>query len=132
MEISARGLSISRCYRTLADGLYDQTSGLNLCVLIVQKAREVRVELQLYVVIPVSFPLNVMDGSGYSDTPLNHFEPLGVVNMLPKRCIATVGSKVLGRSLEGGWHAARLSCLRLCNMACLGRLTRPVNAQRQN
>src|SRR5208337_4857013 len=107
MEISARGLSISLCHRTLADGLYDQTSSLNLRVLIVQKAWEARVERQLYVVIPVSFPLNVMDGSGYGNALLNHLKPLGVVNMLPKRCIATIGSKVLGRSLEGGWHAAR-------------------------
>jgi hypothetical protein len=59
MEISARGLSISLCYRTLADGLYDQTSSLNLRVLIVQKAWEFRVELQLYVVIPVSLKLEV-------------------------------------------------------------------------
>jgi len=49
MEISARGLGISLCHRTLADGSYDQTSSLNLRVLIVQKFCEFRVESQLYV-----------------------------------------------------------------------------------
>jgi len=132
MEISACGLRISLCHRALADGLYDQTSSLNLRVLIVQKGRELGVELQLYVVIPVSFPLNVMDGSGYSNTLLNHLKPLGVVNMLPKRRVATISNKVLGRSLEGGWHAARLSCLRFGTMACRGRLTRRGKAQRHN
>src|SRR2546425_11936996 len=89
MEVTASLHSIGLADRILTNRLQYQTACLRGPVPVVEQALELRIKLELDVLVTVHFLLHVVDCSGHGDAFLDYGEPLRMIDMLPQRVVAT-------------------------------------------
>src|SRR5438067_2538687 len=101
MEVAASVHSVGLGDRILTNRLQYQTVCLRGPVPAVEQSLELRIKLELDVLVTVRFFLHVVDYPGHGDAFLDYREPLGMIDVLPQSLIASRGDETFGgRSLR--------------------------------